>query len=119
MYAKKEDFAQQLFDYVANLCKGQLSTIQTYSNDNKVFDVLGVYEKDLREILKKITNALPDHIYLGKTSNVYNEVSEYIAREYILFQSQEDIKNPYFTEYLTNFIYEVINNINYTYHFYK
>lgn len=119
MYSKKEEFAQQIFDYVANICKNQLSTVQAYDNDNKVFHVLGLYEKDLRDILRKITCALPDYIYINKLTNIYNEVSEYIAREYILFQAQEDIRDPYFVDYLMGFIYESINNINYAYQFNK
>lgn len=119
MYPRQEEFVQQVFDYVANVCKNQLANVRTYDNDNKVFDVLGIYEKDLRTILRKIACALPDYVYNNDLVDIYNEVSEYIAREYILFQTQEDITNENFIDYLTCFIYESVNAVNYTYRFTK
>ena len=115
MHAKQEEFSQHILGYVLNICKDQLSAVQTYANDNRVLDVLGLYENDLRTILRKVTAALPEVLYMEKFSFLADEIAAYIAKEYILFQVQESPKDPYFICYLTSFIYETINSINHNY----
>ena len=115
MNARKEKFAQELFYYVSRICQDQLSDYE--AQGDRVFDVLGISKKDLWAILQKIVVALPDYIFLEQLPDLYSEVFEHLAREYILFQCQEDIDDPYFANNLANFIYEIINNINQNYNY--
>ena len=114
MHIRKEKFVEKINNYIVNICKNQLSDCRV---ENRIFDVLGVDEKNLKIILNKIINALPEHIYAKEYAELYNELFEHLAREYILFQSVEKIDDPFFTDNLSNFIYEQINNVNYN--FYK
>lgn len=113
MHIKKEKFAEKINNYVINVCN-QLSDCRV---ENKIFDVLGINKKDLKLILRKIINALPEYIYIQEYSELYNKLFEHLAREYILFQAAEKIDDQFFIDNLSNFIYEQINNINYN--FYK
>jgi len=115
MNDKKEKFAKEIFHYVSKICQDQLSNHEV--QDDRVFDALGISKKDLQTILKKIVVALPDYIFLSQLPDLYNEVSEYLAREYILFQCQEDIGDPYFADNLVNFIYGINNTINQNYNY--
>lgn len=111
----RKKFVEEAFDYISNICENTLSNSKT---NDRILDVLGIYKKDLHIILKKIVVALPDYIFLKQLAYIYREVMEYLSREYIFFQCQEDIESPYFANNLTNFIYEVSNviNQNYNYH---
>ena len=115
MNARKEKFVTDIFDYIANICQNQPSDYEVA--DDRVFDVLGIGKKDLKTILKKIVVALPDYIFLSQLPNIYDEVLEYLTKEYILFQCQEDINSPDFVNNLINFIYEIINEINQNYNY--
>lgn len=115
MHTQREKFAKELCEYITKICETQLSEHQP--KNERVFDVLGIGEKDLYMILRKITVALPDYIYLSELPDIYSEVIEHLAREYILFQCQEDINDPHFVTALENFIYEAINNINHNYNY--
>ncbi|MBU0743960.1 MAG: hypothetical protein KKE11_01120 [Gammaproteobacteria bacterium] len=116
MNTRKEKFAKDLFYYVSDISQNHLSDHE--SRDSKFSNVMGVCQKDLWMIIRKIVTALPDYIFLKQLSELHNEVLEYVAREYILFQCQENIDDPSFANNLANFIYEVINTINknYNYH---
>jgi|GEM_PF-5425204 len=109
MNNKREQFANELFKYILDICQKQLSD---HESQTQLVDVLGIEQQDLLIILKKIVVALPDYIFLDQLPDIYSEVLEYITKEYILFQSQENIKDPYFSDDLINFIYEVNNTIN-------
>jgi hypothetical protein len=111
---RREQFAKEIFGYVSNICQNRLSDNKT---GDRVLDVLGFNKEDLRVILKKITIALPDYIFLRGLPDIYHEVLEYLSKEYILFQCQEDTKRPDFANNLANFIYEVSNTINQNYNY--
>jgi hypothetical protein len=110
----RKEFVEEASEYISNICQNTLSDSK---NHDRVLDVLGIYKKDLHIILKKIVVALPDYIFLKQLPDIYSEVMEYLSREYILFQCQEDIESPYFANNLANFIYEVTNTINQNYNY--
>jgi len=111
----RKKFIKEWSDYISDICQNTLSDNKTHDN---VLDVLGIYKKDLSTILKKIVVALPDYIFLKQLPDIYGEVIEYLTREYIFFQCQEDIEKPYFANNLANFIYEISTTINQNYNYY-
>lgn len=113
MHSKKEEFVKEIFYYIENICRDTLSSSEPY--EELVFDVMGICREDLWVMLRKVVNALPDYIFLDQLPDLSEEVCEYLSREYILFQCQEDINDPCFANNLENFIYEVINTINQNY----
>lgn len=115
MNSRQEEFIQQVCDCIAIVCQNQLLNVQTYVNDNSVFDVLGISDKELRVLIKKISCALANYIYRDDAVDVFNEVVAYVAREYILFQAQENIKDQNFMDHFACFIYELINTVNDTF----
>lgn len=115
MHTRREKFAKDIFIYISDICQNQLSDNEVV--ENRVFDVLGISKKDLQIILKKIVVALPDYIFLPQLPDLYNEVLGYLSVEYVLFQCQEDVEDPYFVDDLINFIYETVNTINQNYNY--
>lgn len=113
MHSRKERFVEEIFYYIENICQDTLSDYEP--REERTFAVLGIHSKDLWVILRKVVNALPDYIFLDQLPDLYTEVCEHLSREYILFQCQEDVNDPYFANNLENFIYEVINTINQNY----
>src|SRR3990167_6939295 len=100
MDAKKLQFADDVIHIIRDLCS-VVFNIQSEDQLNKVF---GITHEQLETVIKKIINALPDHMFYQLYPKILNEVKNICAREFIFFQVQERWNDPHYQEDLSNFI---------------
>ena len=66
--------------------------------------VLGISRTEANELLKKIVNALPMSIINTVDHHELNAIKNFILKEFILFQCQENIHEQYYPQLFSNFI---------------
>ena len=85
----------------------------TKQNKSEFISPLYITKPELVNILHRIITALPSKYFTNYSKGITNSIKQYIVKEYILFQSQEDIASEEFTENLISFIYELASKIGY------
>lgn len=76
-----------------------------------------ISKEHLKTVVHGISKKLDDSIFKTNDIHVKNDIAELIAKEYILFQLEENSeKDPDFKNLLENFIYSTAININSHYH---
>ena len=113
MKITREKIVQGIVHNIEVICKECLSKPFNVTNDNNFIIPLTVTKIELTKIISKIITALPPDFFIGQPDNTARSIKEYITKEYILFQAQEDINSRDFADCLLNFIDDLIDNIDY------
>lgn len=109
MHPRKEESAKEIYNIVDQYCEA--NTHAKCSQASAISFVLGVSETDVQKLIRKIVIALPDcFFYLAKPDQV-NEMVDFIAQQYLLFQAQENIDDELFPSMLINFVNNLVEEI--------
>jgi hypothetical protein len=111
MHPYKEVVAKDILDIVQMTCGEVLCPKEVETND-PVNWALNLSADEASLILRKIVNALPDSFFMHGVPLLEDDLKQLVAKEYILFQSQENIKDERYPAFLVSFIYEIIDEIN-------
>ncbi len=112
MKITREKIVDELVYYIEITCKKNFSEPLSRSKKSKFITPLPVTKIELRNIIHKIVTALPPAFFINRSKKSSSTIKEYIVKEYILFQAQEDITADEFSDYLINFIYDLSDNIS-------
>jgi hypothetical protein len=108
----REKVVNELVHNIEIICKQNFTSTISANNKDNLIVPLAITKKQMRNILHKVVTALPVSFFIDQPKVIYSAIKEYIVKEYIFFQSQEDIQSKEFANYLLNFIYEITNNIS-------
>lgn len=99
----KMTYAKDLID----ISDGLLSNFtEDYSKIEEAYEViLGATQDDVSICLEKLTTALPDIFHLVADSAIDYEIKQVLAKDFLLFLSQEDISSSTFDLNFANHIY--------------
>ncbi len=111
MNITREKIVDGIVRNIKIICK-ELSDPLSQRNKNNYIIPLNITELEIKNILHKIVTGLPVDFFISYSNHVTKSIKEYIVKEYILFQVQEDITSDYFTDNLIYFIYDLKNDIN-------
>ncbi|NQY43431.1 MAG: hypothetical protein HRT87_08820 [Legionellales bacterium] len=111
MNITREKIVERIVRNIKIICK-ELSDPLSRQNTNNYLIPLSITELEMKNILHKIITGLPVDFFIGYSNHVTKSIQEYIVKEYILFQVQEDITSEYFIDNLIYFIYDLKNDIN-------
>jgi hypothetical protein len=111
MKITREKIVDELVYKIEIICR-ELSEPISRNNKENYIAPLPVTKIEMRNILHKMITALPVDFFIAYQDDVTNAIKEYITKEYILFQAQEDITAKEFPDYLINFIYEIKKDIS-------
>ncbi len=79
------------------------------SEDNYMLP-LPATKVEINNIISKVITGLPPYYFtIDRITTL--AIKDHIASEYVLFQAQEDITDKLFPDYLSNFIYELRDEI--------
>ena len=112
MKITREKIVDELVHNVKIISKEFSNPISRH-NKEKFIAPLPVTNIEMKNILHKIITALPLDFFIKYSDDITSAIKQYITKEYILFQAQEDITSDKFADYLLNFIYDLKKNINY------
>lgn len=116
MHPRKEQSAREIYKIVDQYCESNMRS--KYSSSSAIPIVLGVSDSDAQKLIQKIIIALPDcFFYLAKPARI-NEMVNFIAQQYLLFQAQENIKDELFPSLLINFVNNLVEEIMLRYYSY-
>ena len=110
MKITREKIVDELVYKIEIICREFSDPISRNNKDNYIAP-LPVTKIEMRNILHKIITALPVDFFIAHPDDVTNAIKEYITKEYILFQAQEDITAKEFPDYLINFMHEIKRDI--------
>lgn len=111
MHPKKEKAVEDISGVVQAICNETLCPKELTQQD-PVEWVLNLKKNEVNVILGKVVNAMPDKFFVKASPLLENDLIQLTAKEFILFHSQEDIKDEKYAGFLENFIYDLINQLN-------
>lgn len=96
---------------ISNAVQGEVHRyLNDISDDDDAIQVnLKLNAQQLTVIINKILIAIPDDCLIHQ--NKIDDLNQYIAKEFILFQAHEDLNDPYYGESLLMFIEQLIKDI--------
>ena len=116
MHPRKEQSAKDIYKIVDQYCAANLQA--KYHSSSAISLVLGISDVEAQKMINKILIALPDcFFYLAKPDRI-QEMVNFIAQQYLLFQSQEDIHDELFPVLLINFVNNLVEDIMLRYYSY-
>lgn len=68
---------------------------------------IGLKNNQIDELISKIVIALPDGYFEEYDNKIMSQINALIAKEFIMFQVQENMRDPNYVLYLENFIYDL------------
>lgn len=111
VHPRKEKVAEEIRTIVQDICNDTLCPKELLNQD-PVEWVLNLKKDEVSDILNKVVNAMPDKFFIKASPLLENDLKQLTAKEFILFHSQEDIKDTRYPNFLENFIYDLINELN-------
>ncbi len=111
MHPKKDKAVENIKSIVELICNETLCPKELKTQDSVEW-VLNLKKDEINTIIAKIVNAMPDKYFMHNTPLLENDLNQVTAKEFILFHSQEDIKDEKYPGFLENFIYDLINQLN-------
>ncbi len=111
MHPYKEAVAKDILNIVQKTCSDVLCPTEVKTND-PVQWALNLNFEEANIVLKKIVNAMPDSFFIHESPLLEENLRQLVAKEYILFQTQENIKDKRYSDFLMRFIYEIIEEVN-------
>ncbi|WP_115707667.1 hypothetical protein [Legionella sainthelensi] len=109
MHPRKEQSAKEIYNIVDQYCEANIRA--KYHATSAISFVLGISDVDAQKLINKIVIALPDcFFYLAKPERI-NEMINFIAQQYLLFQVQENINDELFPSMLINFVNNLVEEI--------
>jgi hypothetical protein len=111
VYITKDKIVNRLSHNIEVICKKLIEPLSTDNKENFILP-LNVTKIEMRNIINKIIIGLPVTFFIDYSHSTVNAIEEYITKEYIFFQAQEDITSEDFTDRLIYFIYNLRNEIS-------
>ncbi|ARB92714.1 hypothetical protein [Legionella longbeachae] len=109
MHPRKEQSAKEIYNIVDQYCEANIRA--KYHTTSAISFVLGISDTVAQKLINKIVIALPDcFFYLAKPEQI-NEMINFIAQQYLLFQAQENINDELFPSMLINFVNNLVEEI--------
>lgn len=116
MHPRKEQSAKEIYTIVDQYCEANKRIKSGVRSAISL--VLGISNADAQKLIGKILIALPDcFFYLAKPERI-DEMVNFIAQEYVLFQAQENIEDELFPTLLINFVNNLVEEIMLRYYSY-
>lgn len=100
MLAKKLEFSNEVVNVIREMCQVVFNT----HSDEEMIRIFGVSSEQMKDVVSRIIDALPDAIFTQKDSQLLEEIKYICAREYIFFQVQEKWVDLHYQENLSRFI---------------
>lgn len=100
MDPKKLAFSEDVIRKIKQLTK----LIFNVSSSEQIESLFGVTNEQLKIVMRKIVNALPDNYFEQNYHKKVEELKTIVAREFIFFQVQEKWSDPNYQHDLANFI---------------
>ncbi|MHB1948303.1 MAG: hypothetical protein ACYCQI_09345 [Gammaproteobacteria bacterium] len=108
MHPQKEIIANEVFHCVKTVCEKP-------AKPEQLERMLAISEEQTAELINKIIIALPDEIFYLTPPQYLAEINRFIAKEFIFFQTQENIDDPNYTQNFINFLNNLYMDIRYRY----
>ncbi|MBI2785389.1 MAG: hypothetical protein HYX60_03405 [Legionella longbeachae] len=116
MHPRKEQYVKEIYQFIELYCEA--NTHIKHSASSPITIVLGISNADALKLINKILIALPDcFFYLAKPQRI-EEIVSFIAKQYLLFQAQENIDDELFPTLFINFINNLVEDIMLRYYSY-
>ncbi|GEM_PF-2042152 len=100
MEAKKLAFADDVTHTVCDLCE----VVFNIKSDAQFKGVMGMTHDQMETVIRKVIDALPDHILDKLYPNVIEDIRNICAREFLFFQVQEKGNEAHYEEDLQKFM---------------
>lgn len=100
MEPKKLAFSDEVILVIKQLSK----VVFSVTSKEQIENLFGLTNEQLKMVMRKIVNALPNIYFEKKYQNKLGELKTIIAREFIFFQVQEKWNDPNYQNHLANFI---------------
>jgi len=111
MHKLKEKFADEVYATVYEVCRDVFARSDAKITDPVGF-TLGISAEQAADVINKIVTAIPDkYVYVG-SKIIKKNIQDYIAKEFITFQAQEDYEADDYADMLVNFIYYTCDYID-------
>jgi len=111
MHPKKLGYSKDILYLVKKSC-----AVFSHKRNPSLRSMININHDEAFYIIKKIMIALPDHFFYNANKKKLNDMIAFIAKNFILFQSQEEINGDHYAYNLINFIDDLTSAIGIRYY---
>lgn len=111
MHPRKKQYVKEVHELTEKACRAM-----SENRKGGIPVVLKISTDDSEELISKIITALPDRQFYQATPAKLYDILAFIAKNYILFQVQEDIEDDNYANNLIAFLSSLSRNIDEKYY---